>query len=272
MKIWKTKDEPTNANLRLLESLAASKPMGADQATDRLTTVIAVDDMLPKAVRDHFHLPSLYIGSAHYRWSQTELEAWWSRLATAIQAGLDAVEGDVGLQKGGAGSFDDRPPTRGEELKAACRAYSDHRNSSSLDELRIACTAPGLSRYFEQLVYWLGRKRPAPGRRPISSEIWIAISNIEMQADFYHHHKASYLFNDKCRAAAAQQGPAALAPAESDQPQMESPGGLSLGQRVVHHKNGVGTITNIDGSRIEADFDGRGSKRMLESFVVKADA
>ncbi len=49
-------------------------------------------------------------------------------------------------------SFDDRPPTRGEELKAACRAYSDHRSSSNLDELRIACTAPGLSRYFEQLV------------------------------------------------------------------------------------------------------------------------
>ncbi len=53
---------------------------------------------------------------------------------------------------------------------------------------------------------------------------------------------------------------------------MESPGGLSLDQRVVHHKFGVGNITQIDGFRIEADFDGQGSKRILESFLVKADA
>ena len=268
MRQWKTRDEPTNANLRLLEALSRAWPnMDADQATERLTTIINVDEMLPRAVRAHFRLPSLYVGDAHYRWSQSRLDEWWSELSSAIVAGLDSVEADKELQKGGAANLDDRPPTRGEELSDSCRAYSQHASSTTLDALRIACSAPGLGEYYQRLTYWLGRKRPAPGRRSIASEIWIALSNIEARADYYHHHPASYLYNDKRRAEAAsgggEEGPSAVL----DEPQTVSRGGLLLGQRVRHGKFGHGTIIHIEDDRIEAEFDGLGSKRVLETFL-----
>ncbi|WP_143043403.1 hypothetical protein [Sphingopyxis sp. YR583] len=269
MRDWKTRDEPTNANLRLLESMSRAWPnMNADQATQRLTTIISIDDMLPKAVRAHFRLPSLYIGNAHYSWSQARLDEWWSELSSAIVVGLDAVEADKDLQKGGAATLDDRPPTRGEELNDACRAYSQHANSTTLDDLRLACSAPGLGQYFERLTYWLGRKRPAPGRRPIASELWIALSNIEARADYYHHHRASYRYDDKRRAEAASS-----ADEHHPSPIIEalhtvSRGGLVLGQRVRHGKFGQGTITHIEGDRIEAEFDGLGAKRILETFLT----
>ena len=42
---------------------------------------------------------------------------------------------------------------------------------------------------------------------------------------------------------------------------------LALGQRVFHTKFGYGVIAEIDGNKLEIDFDSAGRKRVLDSFV-----
>jgi len=43
---------------------------------------------------------------------------------------------------------------------------------------------------------------------------------------------------------------------------------LSLGQRVFHQKFGQGTIAEIEGNKLEIDFDHAGRKRVMDSFVT----
>ncbi|MCC2600910.1 ATP-dependent helicase [Sphingopyxis yananensis] len=42
---------------------------------------------------------------------------------------------------------------------------------------------------------------------------------------------------------------------------------LAIGQRVFHEKFGYGHITDMDGNKLEVDFEQTGSKRVLDSFV-----
>ncbi len=42
---------------------------------------------------------------------------------------------------------------------------------------------------------------------------------------------------------------------------------LSLGQRVFHQKFGYGTIAEIEGNKLEIDFEQAGRKRVMDSFV-----
>ena len=45
---------------------------------------------------------------------------------------------------------------------------------------------------------------------------------------------------------------------------------LAVGMRVFHEKFGYGEITDIDGNKLEVEFDQAGSKRVLDSFVKLA--
>ncbi|MFD1612007.1 ATP-dependent helicase [Sphingomonas tabacisoli] len=45
---------------------------------------------------------------------------------------------------------------------------------------------------------------------------------------------------------------------------------LSLGQRVFHQKFGYGTIAEIEGNKLEIDFEQAGRKRVMDSFVTLA--
>jgi DNA helicase II / ATP-dependent DNA helicase PcrA len=45
---------------------------------------------------------------------------------------------------------------------------------------------------------------------------------------------------------------------------------LAIGQRVFHEKFGYGEIIDIDGNKLEVEFDQAGSKRVLDSFVRAA--
>jgi DNA helicase-2/ATP-dependent DNA helicase PcrA len=47
----------------------------------------------------------------------------------------------------------------------------------------------------------------------------------------------------------------------------ENASGLTLGGRVIHASFGEGTILNIDGNKLDINFDTQGRKRVLESFV-----
>src|SRR3546814_20878319 len=60
--------------------------------------------------------------------------------------------------------------------------------------------------------------------------------------------------------APSERGPAASvgAKARSD---------LAIGMRVFHEKFGYGEIIDIDGNKLEVEFDQAGSKRVLDSFV-----
>ncbi|MEP6785056.1 MAG: hypothetical protein ABI898_04860 [Sphingomonadales bacterium] len=42
---------------------------------------------------------------------------------------------------------------------------------------------------------------------------------------------------------------------------------LSVGQRVFHQKFGYGLIAEIEGNKLEIDFETAGRKRVLDSFV-----
>jgi len=45
---------------------------------------------------------------------------------------------------------------------------------------------------------------------------------------------------------------------------------IALGQRVVHAKFGYGTVAEIEGNKLEIDFEKAGRKRVLDSFVSPA--
>ena len=42
---------------------------------------------------------------------------------------------------------------------------------------------------------------------------------------------------------------------------------ISLGQRVFHSKFGYGVVAEIEGNKLEIDFEHAGRKRVLDSFV-----
>jgi DNA helicase-2/ATP-dependent DNA helicase PcrA len=51
----------------------------------------------------------------------------------------------------------------------------------------------------------------------------------------------------------------------------ESPaGGFKVGERVFHQKFGNGSVTEVDGDKLEVLFDRAGSKKLLDSFVEKS--
>ena len=43
---------------------------------------------------------------------------------------------------------------------------------------------------------------------------------------------------------------------------------LSLGMRVFHQKFGYGAIAEIEGNKLEIDFESAGRKRVMDSFVT----
>lgn len=63
--------------------------------------------------------------------------------------------------------------------------------------------------------------------------------------------------------APSEKGPAASigAKARSD---------LAIGMRVFHEKFGYGDITDIDGNKLEVEFEHAGTKRVLDSFITLA--
>ena len=48
--------------------------------------------------------------------------------------------------------------------------------------------------------------------------------------------------------------------------------GYALGERVFHEKFGYGIVAEIEGNKLTVDFDKAGRKRVVDSFVARADA
>ena len=44
------------------------------------------------------------------------------------------------------------------------------------------------------------------------------------------------------------------------------------GERVFHEKFGYGVISAVEGNKLTIDFDKAGEKRVIDSFVTRADA
>ena len=51
-----------------------------------------------------------------------------------------------------------------------------------------------------------------------------------------------------------------------------APQGFAVGERVFHQKFGYGRITAIDANKLAIAFEKAGDKKVLDSFVVPADA
>ncbi|TAL28231.1 MAG: DNA helicase II [Alphaproteobacteria bacterium] len=54
-------------------------------------------------------------------------------------------------------------------------------------------------------------------------------------------------------------------------PHLESIGGFSPGDRVFHQKFGHGTVISTDRDKLDINFDQAGRKKVMDSFVAKAD-
>jgi len=50
------------------------------------------------------------------------------------------------------------------------------------------------------------------------------------------------------------------------------PNGFAIGDRVFHQKFGYGHVTAISDNKLSISFDKAGDKKVLDSFVVPADA
>jgi hypothetical protein len=204
MRYWRTKDDPTNANLTYLDSIAQTWPgMTVDEFMAKVRAVIGLREMLPKAVLRHFDLPFLYVGADPYRWGEDRLREKTTELVGALEIGLAAAFADPELGPDGAADWSDRPPTRGEEIKAALACYREDRDVRSLADLRQACAPTRLSRHVERLDKWLARKRPSSPHRSIEYEIADALGDIGRAAGDFHHEPASYRYTERVRAGSA---------------------------------------------------------------------
>jgi len=47
--------------------------------------------------------------------------------------------------------------------------------------------------------------------------------------------------------------------------------GYAMGERVFHEKFGYGVVAEIEGNKLTIDFDKAGRKRVVDSFVARAD-
>jgi DNA helicase-2/ATP-dependent DNA helicase PcrA len=75
--------------------------------------------------------------------------------------------------------------------------------------------------------------------------------------------------------AAAQSSTITRAPAPSERGPAASVGAkprsdLAIGMRVFHEKFGYGAIVDIDGNKLDVEFDQAGSKKVLDGFVRAA--
>lgn len=200
MRYWNTGDTPTNSNLSALENLARPwAGIDAEHLLDVIRGVIRIEKMLPKAVRVHFKLPHLFVGAGPYDWAAARRDEYHSELCEALSAGLANVQADPTLTKDGGADLSDRPPTRGEELEFACRAWSRNRTSSNLDDLRIACSVQGMQSRFDKLKRWLGRKRPGSSPHSVEYEVECALGDIDRYANTYHSMEASYRYAERLR-------------------------------------------------------------------------
>ena len=75
--------------------------------------------------------------------------------------------------------------------------------------------------------------------------------------------------------AVAQSSTVTRAPAPSERAPAASVGAkpradLAIGMRVFHEKFGYGEIIDIDGNKLEVEFEQAGAKRVLDGFVRAA--
>jgi len=69
-----------------------------------------------------------------------------------------------------------------------------------------------------------------------------------------------------------ERGPTRVVEVKASAVSLGNPGrtDISLGQRVFHSKFGYGTVAEIEGNKLEIDFEHAGRKRVLDSFVAVA--
>jgi DNA helicase-2/ATP-dependent DNA helicase PcrA len=56
--------------------------------------------------------------------------------------------------------------------------------------------------------------------------------------------------------------------ADLAQNQIEPNADIVVGSRVMHHKFGKGTVTEVDGPKVTADFDQVGQKKVMHTFLI----
>jgi DNA helicase-2/ATP-dependent DNA helicase PcrA len=53
---------------------------------------------------------------------------------------------------------------------------------------------------------------------------------------------------------------------------LDAPGAFALGDRVFHQKFGPGSVSRVEGNKLTVAFDHAGEKRVIDSFVTRAEA
>lgn len=186
-----TGDAVTDFNLRRLEHLSANDACGGEVGLFDIHIHATIDsfEMLPAAARRYFHV-NPYVGDYHRPDDAWRLRTW-THLAKGLDEALTLVVDDPALAKGGDADLGDRPPSRGEQIDAACaklQAIYDHGGSwnAALAELeRVANGTPARSEV-EAMKRLISRKR-IPDLQAWRSEIYGHISRARRHADQLHH-------------------------------------------------------------------------------------
>lgn len=184
---WDTGDPATDSNLQKLEA-AAKWRIGSDarQVHQLLLLCISVEKMLPKAVRRHFALPYLFIGNSHETYGQAYRDDLVSKITTAIERGLDAVESDHSLHRGGGADLSDRPRTKGEAVQDAIQAFRKSEDAQALSLLRQAACDMDLNNRVEKISDLMKRKRNYGNQSPRQAMLG-ELHRLEMEASQCHH-------------------------------------------------------------------------------------
>jgi hypothetical protein len=184
---WNTGDPATDSNLRKLEGGSRWRiGSDAEQVHQLLLLCIAVEKMLPKAVRRHFDLPNLFTGESHFTLGQAYRDRLVSEITTALQRGLEAVEADPTLRRDGGADLSDRPRTKGEAIKEAIRAFSKAEDARALSALRQAVYGTHLTGRVEKISELMNRKRSYGNQSPRLAMLG-ELGRLDIEASHCHH-------------------------------------------------------------------------------------
>jgi hypothetical protein len=145
MMQWETGDRVVDCILQKMDGLS-EWPEDADpeQTHQLISALIEIQGMLPTAVARHFKLPHLFVGDAHFRNGTGYRKRLVSSIVAALRTGLESVNGDALLKRGGGADYCDRPSSRGEEILDAAKAFEEDGTASSLSHLKATVSSTRL--------------------------------------------------------------------------------------------------------------------------------
>lgn len=191
MHHWDTGDRVVDVLLQQMDSLSAYKGDPGGEPTHQLLCVLMdIERMLPRAVAQHFKLPYLAVGGAHFDRGTDYRKELVGEITAALKAGLARASKDPSLKRSGGADFGDRPISRGEEVLEAVKAFKNEMSQSKLVQLQQAIFGTNLQSRVNTIEMLLARKRPYQNQDPMVA-MYGELRRLEFEAERYFNLRAS---------------------------------------------------------------------------------